>query len=646
MVTPGTPVRADQRFTKDRPCPICRGHQGLPRGQGRRCAGFLSADGQYAHCSREEHAGHLAADAAGTFAHRLMGDCRCGVRHDSFPPSPSPGDRRDTGRVSQVYEYHSADGSALFQVVRLDPKGFLQRRRNGNGGWTWDLKGVTPVLYRLPELLNADPAEPVYIPEGKKDVDALRALGFIATTNPMGAGKWRSEYSEALRDRIVVPLRDYDAPGETHAQAVAESLHGVAASIRVVELPDLPEHGDVSDWLAVGGTAEALRALVAATPEWQPAVAGPVAAIPGGTWILDAPTEVPALWGEGDRILHAQGETLILVGPDGVGKTTLGQQYVLARVGLRDSLLGLPVQPAKGRVLYIAADRPQQAARSMRRMVSEKDRALLNERLVIHEGPLPFLLTDEPAALAAFVQEQGCTDVVIDALKDVALDLTDDATGTRVNLAFQTCLQAGIEVAAMHHERKAGSQNKRPNKLADVYGSRWIVAGAGSVVMLWGEAGDPVVELLHLKQPVADVGPLKILHDHETGTSTVYESTDLFALLRATSNGLTATDAARLLFDSQGPSPSQVEKARRQLRGLGRRDLAHEREGQKGGRDGGASTRWFAISRTQVSESSDHATDHGDHEPLRQPATTGDHESQQLQMGGAITRPITAITLR
>jgi replicative DNA helicase len=91
--------------------------------------------------------------------------------------------------------------------------------------------------------------------------------------------------------------------------------------------------------------------------------------VPGGSFILDRPDTVPAVWGEGDNILWAEGEALIIAGPPGVGKTTVGQQVLLAAIGVRAHALGMAVRPAK-RVLYLASDRPQQAARSMARMVT------------------------------------------------------------------------------------------------------------------------------------------------------------------------------------------------------------------------------------------------------------------------------------
>jgi hypothetical protein len=58
----------------------------------------------------------------------------------------------------------------------------------------------------------------------------------IATTNCGGAGKWKREYSEALRGRRCVILPDNDGPGRAHAEQVAKSLAGVAASVKVVTL--------------------------------------------------------------------------------------------------------------------------------------------------------------------------------------------------------------------------------------------------------------------------------------------------------------------------------------------------------------------------------------------------------------------------
>ena len=52
-------------------------------------------------------------------------------------------------------------------------------------------------------------------------------------------------------------------PGQDHARAVCNSLVGTAKRVRLLSIPNLPLKGDVSDWLAAGGTAEALHDLMA-----------------------------------------------------------------------------------------------------------------------------------------------------------------------------------------------------------------------------------------------------------------------------------------------------------------------------------------------------------------------------------------------
>lgn len=294
-------------------------------------------------------------------------------------------------------------------------------------------------------------------------------------------------------------------------------------------------------------------------------------AVPGGDFVFGAPVEIPALWGRGGDVLWASGEALMIVGPDGVGKTSLAQQLVLRMCGLGSSeLFGLPVARVE-HVVYVAADRPRQAQRSFRRMVTKEQWGALNERLTVWRSALPFDLSNEPEALVDFAGGLGAKALVIDSLKDVALDLSKEETGGRVNIAIQATIAAGIETAVLHHQRKGQPGGPAPRKLADVFGSRWLVAGMGSVVMLWGEPGDLVVELRHLKQPGEDAGPFNIVHDHLRGISIREDDRLEFEqLLAVADHGLTPADGARLAYGAQDPKQERnlVEKARRRLEGL------------------------------------------------------------------------------
>ena len=190
----------------------------------------------------------------------------------SEPPQSAKNGNR---KLVATYPYEDAHGQLLFEVVRrANPKGFSQRQPNGADGWTWNLKGVERVLYRLPGLAAAiDKGQTIYLAEGEKDADNLVQLGLPATTNPGGAGKWRVSYSDSLRGAHVAILPDNDPPGRQHAEMVARALSGIAIEVRIVELPDLPAKGDVSDWIAAqrhatvsDSRAELERLTLAALP--------------------------------------------------------------------------------------------------------------------------------------------------------------------------------------------------------------------------------------------------------------------------------------------------------------------------------------------------------------------------------------------
>lgn len=293
----------------------------------------------------------------------------------------------------------------------------------------------------------------------------------------------------------------------------------------------------------------------------------------GGSFILDGSDLPAAWWGTDDRILGAHGEALLLAGPQGTGKTTLGQQAALGLAGIEEygNLLGLPISPTGGNVLYLAMDRPRQAARSFRRMVGEAWRMELNARLVVWPGPPPFDLAKHPGVLLSMAADAGATAVVVDSLKDAFIGLTDDEAAAGWNRARQTVLAAGIDLLELHHTRKAGQGATETPSVDSIYGSTWITSGCGSVLLLSGAPGDPIVAVHHVKQPAEQVGPMQIIHDHSVGRTTVWEATDLVKLAGAHPEGVTAMDSARALYSTESPSLAEKERARRKLDALVRK---------------------------------------------------------------------------
>lgn len=307
--------------------------------------------------------------------------------------------------------------------------------------------------------------------------------------------------------------------------------------------------------------------------------------IAGGSFIFDQLPGVPAVWGEGSDVLWSEGESLLIVGPPGTGKTTITGQLVRGRLGLADRAIAWPIKAGTGKVLYLAMDRPSQIARALRRHFTTDEREMLDERLIVWRGPPPADVAKHPGILVELCRQAGADTLIIDSLKDAALKLSDDETGSAVNRAIQAVTVEGIEVAALHHQRK-GTDGRQPKSLEDVYGSTWLTAGAGSVLLLWGQAGDLEVEMIHLKQPVNDMGPLKLTHDHTAGTTVVSEGFDPLAFLRHRKKGATAMDAARQMFQKQTPTENERKKAQRRLDGLVKAGLATRAEPEKGGADG------------------------------------------------------------
>ena len=170
------------------------------------------------------------------------------------------------GRISKTYDYHDERGVLRLQVVRMEPKRFLQRQPDGRSGWKWGATGVPTLPYRLPELMEAIAGEKtIFVLEGEKDVDRAWALGIPATCNAGGAKKFRADHAVYLHGADVVIVPDNDAPGQHHqrALAVTEALSGVARRIRLLELPGLPLKGDFSDWADAGHTVEEFWDLAA-----------------------------------------------------------------------------------------------------------------------------------------------------------------------------------------------------------------------------------------------------------------------------------------------------------------------------------------------------------------------------------------------
>jgi hypothetical protein len=184
----------------------------------------------------------------------------------------SPRGQRANGhkRLVKVYDYYDAHGALVHQTVRYDPKDFRQRRPDPTrpGEYIWNLKGIEPVLYNLPDVLEAKEAgEVIHLVEGEKDANTLIALGFVATTAPMGAKYWRESYTNTLSGADVVLWPDNDEAGRASVIKVGKALAIKTKLLRVVAVP--APYKDVTDWVHAGATRAELDALVQAQAPFE-----------------------------------------------------------------------------------------------------------------------------------------------------------------------------------------------------------------------------------------------------------------------------------------------------------------------------------------------------------------------------------------
>lgn len=318
----------------------------------------------------------------------------------------------------------------------------------------------------------------------------------------------------------------------------------------------------------------------------------------GWSFVTETGADAEPLWGTREQTVWAPGESLMIVGAPGVGKTTLAHQVIFARLGLHETVLEMPVAPSR-RVLYLAMDRPKQIAKAMARRVFDTDETILRDRLVVWQGPLPATLDKEPDLLADLAAAHQADTIVIDSLKDAVSTMVDDSLAVAFHNARMRALRGGVEILELHHQRKATADAPRGQRpaLDQVYGSTWLTAGAGSVLFVTGRAGDPAVTLHHLKTPTGEIGPLDVTHDHKRGTTTVDPSRDPAVLLRNAPGGMTVRELAAILTGGTEPERADVEKARRHLTRLVDTGLATRADGIAGGTGGGQQARYYASAR-------------------------------------------------
>jgi len=368
-------------------------------------------------------------------------------------------------RVVAEYPYMDERGELLFQVVRLEPKSFRQRRPDGQSGWIWNLSGTRRVLYRLPEVLNA---KSVLVCEGEKDCDTAYGLGLVATSNPGGAGKWREEYSEHLRGKQITIIVDADEPGRKHAETVFASLLWKASSIKVLELPGAK---DLSEWVEHGGMRDALLELARNAPERKSTtqVTGGFILTPLADLLArpDIPVEYIV-----ENLLVA-GTVACIVAKPKVGKSTFARNLCLS-VSRGVDFLGLKTK--QGECVYLALEEREEDLKNDFRAMGADG----SEPIYTYAAAAPAEGID---AACDLVRQRRPVLVVIDPLFRLARIKDEKAyaeTYAALGPLIDVAREVGTLVVLVHHAGKSAKADAIDSPL----GSTAIGGAVCTVVLL------------------------------------------------------------------------------------------------------------------------------------------------------------------
>lgn len=426
--------------------------------------GFISTPG---HSARDRGTTVRDTDDGGVAFHSFNGGDWRALKDECRSAGLLP-DRQcqpEQWRLAGVYEFTDAGGTVLYRTRRMEhpsrPKRFEAQRPDGMGGWIDKLGDCPRVLYRLPELLAADPAELVYFVEGERKADKLASWGMIATSIAFGAKGWRKSYADALAGRVVIFLPDNDQPGHEFAEKAKPDMEAAGATVHVIDLPGLPAKGDVMDWR---GSDSDLRALVdkvlhppiqtfalADLAAWDRAEATPKGFI--------MPGFVP------------EHELTLATGAGGANKSTFGQQLATCcAAGV--PMLGIEVR--KGSALYITAEDDEDRLHWMQKHicralgVSMADiagdlhlaslRGRLGNELATFDGEGKLRPSATFGILKATIIQTSASLVVLDNAAHLFAGNENDRQEVTafVNLLYSLCRDLGVTIILVAHANKAG----------------------------------------------------------------------------------------------------------------------------------------------------------------------------------------------
>jgi hypothetical protein len=400
--------------------------------------------------------------------------------------------------VDAVYQYPDALGGDIVEKIRFrlpdGKKKFCWRRPDGKGGHIYGLlPDFKKRLYRLPELVRSAHA---IVCEGEKDAinvaNALARVPHLAvTTSPDGAAdpgqnpQWPTHFGTYFTGKVVAILADNDSCGAAHAEAAAKNIYPYAAAVRLVLLPNLPEHGDVSDFL-VDHTGDDLLNEIKKVKPWKPsteASAERYLSVPAPQFCCSLQREIDWLV---ERVIQRGANGYFCAVPKG-GKSWAAADLAIS-VALGSDWLGFPV-PRPGRVLFVSReDNPALTSWRIRHLFAAKsgvDANLLEANLHINSrAQTPELMLDNPEQVEELRSELKRLQIdllILDVFNVLHAGNENDNQDMRRVLRVLTGIQTefGCSIAVVHHYNKgddSASMTQRLRGSSAIAGwAEWLV---------------------------------------------------------------------------------------------------------------------------------------------------------------------------
>ncbi len=377
-------------------------------------------------------------------------------------------------RISR-HEIRDLDGAPQAIHVRREGAGrkwFRWERPDGSSGL-----GGRPVtslpFFRTETLKGAALNDPVIVTEGERAALALATIwpGLIVATVTGAASTPSLEVLEVLGGHPVVLWPDRDLPGARHMERLASALLPITPAVRILEVPDLPDHGDAADYVAAGRDSVELLGLMktASTVSAQTPSPGRAETILRFRTAREIAESTPAVVPWRAKPYLVDGAILEVVGKiKAAGKTTFVTFMCRAILDGTD-FLGEPT--VQGGVIYLT----EQPDSSLRETLGRADLLGREDFVALQWTDTGEVSWPDVVDLAADEAERrGAKVLVVDTLTRFAgIHGDGENHAGEADKASAPLLRAaarGLALVTIRHERKAGGEVGESGRGSSAFG--------------------------------------------------------------------------------------------------------------------------------------------------------------------------------